>query len=247
MVKRTLITGFVIVLLALNSPGLLAQADNSTGTALYESLQAAGLVTQTGWMYAQKAVEVKSDKEGASDVDHGIPFFQSFLIPGWGQFTKGDRLKGNAFLTAEVALIASIIAFKRYSGWLEDDYQTFAEQHAEVSGSKDKQFYVDIGNWQNRKLYNEQRLRDRRFERLYVGADDDWIWDSEENRLQFKSLRIASDRASQKSLIAVGALILNHLLSAIDASGGKKSRENGSLNFKPTSTGGIFLGYNFRI
>ncbi len=247
MVERRLITGFIVVLLALNSPGLLAQVGNSTGTALSESLQASGLVTQTGWMYAQKAVEVKSEEEGSSGNNHGEPFFQSFLIPGWGQLTKGDRYKGYAFLTAEVALIASIIAWKKYSGWLEDDYQAFAMQHADVTDSKDHQFYVDIGNWQNRELYNEKRLRDRRFEELYFGEDNSWNWDNEENRLHFKSLRISSDRASQKAVISVGVLILNHLFSAIDASAGKKSSVRSSLNLKPTTTGEIALRFNFQM
>jgi len=198
-------------------------------------------------MYAQKAVDVKSEKEGSSDVNHGKPFFQSFLIPGWGQLTKGDKLKANAFFTAEIALIASIISWKKYSGWLEDDYQAFAMQHADVSGSKDHQFYVDIGNWQNQKLYNEKRLRDRQFEELYLGDDNSWNWDSEENRLHFKSLRIASDKTSQKAVIAVGVLILNHLFSAIDASGGKKTNKRSSLNLKPTTTGGLSLRFNFRM
>lgn len=145
----------------------------------------------------------------------------SFVIPGWSQFAQGKTIKGYVFIAAEAGLILAIMSLRQYAHWLEKDYRQFAYQHAGASPNGNHQYYVDIGNWMKTEEYNEQRLRDRQFDRLYTEPEFYWRWHSEELRRKFKEMRLASDRARNRALMLTGGIILNHLIAGIDGSRGK--------------------------
>lgn len=191
------------------------------------------------WQSAQDAGSVETKTYGRKD--RGAAFRKSILIPGWGQITTGREIRGYIFLGAEVVLIAGYFGYRQHSAWLKDDYTTYANQHAGITGAHPHQFYVDIGNWMNRELYNEQRIRDRDFESVYTNPDDDWSWDSDANRAGFKSMRISSDKAKQLAVFMIGGLILNHLASAIDAT--HLPLEESTVSVMPTEKGdGLMVG-----
>ena len=171
-------------------------------------------------------------------------FLKSLLIPGWGQFATGRKAAGSIFLSAEIGLLATAFGLRTYANWLEDDYQTLARQHAGVTDDQSHQFYVDIGNWQDRRSFNEQRLRYRQFDAMYLSDRQDWFWDSDANRLQFKDVRLSSDRARQDAVLAFGALALNHLIAGVEASRGVKKATMVYATADPTT--GISLNLAFR-
>lgn len=163
----------------------------------------------------------------------------SFLIPGWGQFLQGNEVKGYAFLGAEVVLILSVVGLRQYAAWLERDYRQYAHQHAGAPTDREHQYYVDIGNWRRTDDYNNQRLRDRQFERLYHDPELSWEWQSDAHRLKFKGMRLAADQARNRALLLTGAIILNHLASGIEATRNRPL----SLTFAPQRG---LLGVNLR-
>jgi hypothetical protein len=242
LVMRVLVVG-LIVLSALSPPHLQAQQPPLDG-ALNSVVSSPGLSMQLGWESARDAATVDQTKTGVLRRDRQLPFFKSLLIPGWGQLSKGQRTKAYAFFTAEALLISSIFAFKVYQGWLEDDYREFASQHAGIEGDRSHQYYVDIGNWMTTDEFNQQRLRDRAFDRLYNDPADQWQWDSDENRRHFKSTRLGADHAEQRAMLVLGGLILNHLLSAVDASG--KSKKKVEMGVSSIGRNGVGLSLNFR-
>ena len=73
-------------------------------------------------------------------------------------------------------------------------------------------------------------------ENLYLGSAFDWEWDSTANRLRFEDMRIKSDTYKYSAIYFAGAIVLNHLASAIDAA--KHSRKNEKIQ-----TGVIFNQY----
>jgi len=242
LVKRPLLVGLAVAF-ALISSDLHAQTEDGAGSILSTFQDTPGAFTHLKWENVRSASKLSvSDESGSKQVQR-LTFFRSLLIPGWGQLTAGKRWKAYAFFGVETALIASLISFKTSQGWLEDDYKTFARQHAGIDGGRDHQFYVDIGNWQNEVEFNEQRLRDRQFDLVYTDATDRWNWDSEENRTKFKSMRVSADKDEQKAMLVVGALVLNHLLSAIDAS--VVAGERKKLSVSPSSMGGFMVVLNF--
>jgi hypothetical protein len=132
-------------------------------------------------------------------------------------------------MVGEVLLISGIFMERTYAKWLKDDYQAFAAQHAGVFGAKGHQYYIDIGNWMDTRSFNEKRLRNRQYDDIYTDSASAWSWDSDQNRREFKATRLASDHAGQRVLLLVGGLLLNHMISGIEASRVPKSQRKVSL------------------
>lgn len=156
----------------------------------------------------QENTQIKSRKRA---------FFQSLFIPGWGQDYADSKTAMKVFIATETAVWASFIGFTVWSNWLENDFRTFATTHADVNVmNKPEQYFVDIGNYANLSDYNQAQLRGRDVSGLYPENEEFfWSWDNDENRRRFENMRIRSDRASNRAGIAVAAIFLNHLVSAI--------------------------------
>ena len=81
-----------------------------------------------------------------------------------------------------------------------------------------RDYFVSIENYDNIRDYNEAKLRQRNVEALYPeNAIYNWDWDRESSRLEYEKLRISSDRAYDTSKIVVGLVVVNHIMSAVDA------------------------------
>jgi len=145
-------------------------------------------------------------------------FFFSLAVPGMGQWYAGNRKSAKIFLAAEAVLWAAYGGFRFYGVEKRSDYQAWASSHAGVSATgMDHDYYVAMENYMSLRDYNEEQLRQRNLSGMY--PEDDiywWQWDTEENRREFKSMRLASDRALNRAVIVIGGVVVNHLISAID-------------------------------
>jgi hypothetical protein len=165
-----------------------------------------------------------SDQTTSSDQATGYKdrkkaFFYSLILPGAGEYYLGKRNFARAFFATEVTLWLSYFAFQQYGKWVREDALAFAATHsgANIEG-KPSQFFVDIGNYTDIYQYNDAKLRYGEYEKYYTEADYFWAWDQDGNRQKFENMRIASDRARNRSTYVLGAVVANHLLSAIHAS-----------------------------
>jgi hypothetical protein len=106
-----------------------------------------------------------------------------------------------------------------YGHLLEEDYMAYAQAHAHVNpDGKDYDYWVNIENFENLQRYNETRLLQRRPDELYPDTDFyAWQWDNIESRLEYEKIRIRSDNAFSRSTFVLGGILLNHLISAVDA------------------------------
>ncbi len=177
--------------------------------------------------------KVMSQKEKASAPRKSIKkaFFLSLLVPGVGEHYVGQRGYTKGFLASE-ALIWSFALLSRYQGRLwKDDYITFAAVHAGANPQRrDDGYYKDIYEWPNSYWYNEYQWVEARdlypddpaaqaayvADRLYSEADA-WEWRDYQEWERFRSLRVKSESAYRRFTYAVGAVLLNHGLSAVNA------------------------------
>ena len=147
------------------------------------------------------------------------PIVKSLVIPGWGQYSLDNRTHGNIFISSEILgfILATFCVVQ--SNNTEDTYLALASEHAGVTTSgKDYQYWVDIGNYNSIDDYNDEHLRWREFDNIYQLNDKwDWQWDSEDNRKKFEDHRIKSDKYALATKFVIGGIILNHIISAIDA------------------------------
>ncbi len=155
----------------------------------------------------------------------------SLLLPGMGELYAGSFETGKYHLIAEGGLWLTYSGFRMHSDWLLQDAKTYAKNHAGTDlSSKDDQFLVDIGNFNTTEEYNDAKGRNREYNLIYQPAQTayQWNWDTEANRLKFKDMRIHSGEVKNSSKFIIGAIAVNHILSAFSA-GKKAAAYNRSL------------------
>ena len=147
------------------------------------------------------------------------PVVKSLVLPGWGEYSLGNQIRGRIFVLSETTLFLALLGSHFISKRQETEYRAYAAEHAGISPvGKDRQFWVDIGNYSSLLAFNEEHLRWRDFNALYEDNDTwTWSWDSNDNRERFENMRIASDSWMLRSSFFIGGVVLNHIVSAIDA------------------------------
>jgi hypothetical protein len=177
----------------------------------------------------------------------GLAAVYSLLLPGMGELYADGFGSGKYFLIAEGVLWLTYIGFEVQGNALRDDARAFAAARAGVTVSgKDDQYFIDIGNFLDINEYNDKKLRDREPSKLYSPATGySWQWDSDAARANYRDQRVASDNMYNNRKFAVGAVIINHVASAINAARAAISRnkenENSfrDLHFEAEVMGGI--------
>lgn len=147
-------------------------------------------------------------------------FFLSLAVPGAGEYYAGSKKAATVFFGAECTLWAVFGGFKSYGIAWEHDYRIYAAAHAAVldPAGKGHDYYANIENYMTVVDYNDAKLQQRDLRALYPeGPGYDWKWDSVESRRRFEQMRIRSDRALRNSTFVIGGIVLNHLISGIDA------------------------------
>ena len=156
-------------------------------------------------------------------VDQQKPFFspvvKSLVFPGWGEYSLDNQIRGRIFVLSETVLLLAILGSYSVAHRQETEYKAYAAEHAGIDPiGKDRQFWVDIGNYSSLFSFNEEHLRWRDFNALYEDNDTwAWAWDSSNNRERFENTRIASDSWRLRGSFLIGGVVLNHIVSAIDA------------------------------
>jgi TM2 domain-containing membrane protein YozV len=188
-----------------------------------------------------------SDDQPKPYKDRKKALLRSLIIPGAGEYYLGKKSLARAFFATEVTLWLGYFAFQQYGKWVRQDALAFAATHsgAKLAG-KPSQFFVDIGNYTDVYQYNDAKLRYGENEKYYAEADYFWSWDQDSNRQKFENMRIASDRARNRSTYVLGAVFANHLISAIHASW-QTHRYNKKIDKMTTSSIHINVSANYLI
>ena len=147
------------------------------------------------------------------------PIVKSFLLPGWGEYTLEKPNRGRIFILSETALWTSFAGALIVSNNYTDLFQAYAADYAGVeTNGKDRQFWVDVGNYESLDGHNEEHLRFRDYDAIYpMNSEWHWEWTSEEKRLQYRDYRVASDTWNLGAKFIAGSIVINHIVSAIDA------------------------------
>ena len=174
------------------------------------------------------------------------PIIKSFLVPGWGQRELGYKKRSKMYNYIEIGILLSMFSSTKYSNEIKRNYIAYATEHAGViSDGKDREFWVDIGNYNTLNEYNSEHLRNRETGELYPQTIEwRWSWDNSENRKYFESKRIQSDKLKLFSTFTFGALFLNHFISSIDALYLKRLSASSNFTIKPyIGNNDMVIGY----
>ncbi|MEO8514278.1 MAG: hypothetical protein ABI543_12000 [Ignavibacteria bacterium] len=174
----------------------------------------------------------------------GLAFIYGFLIPGMGHVYSGNFNTGKYFMISEAAVWLTYTLFSVYGNWLLDDAYSYASTHAGVTvgdKAKDDKFFIDIANYSNVDEYNNEKLRFGEYDKLYYPEQGyGFYWNSDEERRLYRGDKIGGDRMLNDRLFVVGAVFINHLISAISAvfaanSYNSELKESGSGGFRMTA------------
>ncbi len=144
---------------------------------------------------------------------------KSALLPGLGEYSLGNNARGNTFLFTEISLISAAVVSSVWADHETSAMISYAADHAGVqTAGKSDQYWVDIGNYDSLDDYNAEHLRWRDFEGIYTGSqENNWSWESDSQRKKFRDLRVHRDQLQQTAKFIIGAVVVNHIVSAVDA------------------------------
>lgn len=149
----------------------------------------------------------------------GLGIIYSLLLPGMGELYADSYSSGKYFTIAEGVLWGTLIGMNAYSNWQEDNYKTYAASTAGVINDayKDEEFYANIGDYTSVYTYNDQKALERNFDEMYDEETYFWKWNTTDERRTYRDMWNSSETASNNIRFVVGGLILNRVISAINA------------------------------
>jgi len=155
----------------------------------------------------------------AEEKDLRKAFLMSLVLPGWGQYYAEARGRAAIYFGLEAGLWLTYGGFQAYGGWREQDYKTYAASHAGVDpDGKQKSFFLGVENYDSIDEYNAAQLRQRNTVDYYYDTETFyWNWESTAKRDRFGQLRKSADRAYNRATLTLGAILANHVVSAVDA------------------------------
>lgn len=143
----------------------------------------------------------------------------SALLPGMGEFYVGSRKKARYFFAVEAISWLGFLSYHTYGNWKEDDYISFARERAGARlEDKDKLFHDWVGFYDDIDQFNEfGRVQDRERPYLVDNESNHWRWRSRTDKAAYRELKNSSREAFRRRDFTVGVMILNRIVSIIDA------------------------------
>ena len=153
-------------------------------------------------------------------VKHSHYVWRSLMIPGWGEYSLNEQKRGKLFVFTESLLWIGMRGSFIGSNVEKNTYRSIAMERGGISsGDKPRQFWIDIGNYDSREDFIAEHLRWRDFDAIeaYQDPEWDWNWASKSDKKYFESKRVRSDRLLLMGKFFIGGIVLNHIVSGIDA------------------------------
>lgn len=156
--------------------------------------------------------------ESKSKKNAGLAIIYSLLLPGMGELYAENYSSGKYFTIAEGALWATFIGMNVYGNWQENRYKTYAKTYAGINPEgKDEDFYATIGLYTSIETYNNEKALERRYDEMLSEQKFFWKWNSTEQRKTYRSMWTSSEQTFNDVRFVVGAMLVNRLVSAINA------------------------------
>ena len=196
-----------------------------------------------------RAEEEGSPQPGEAGRSSKLAFLMSLIVPGLGEFYYGAEKRGAVFLAVEAGTWVAYASWYNRGCSIERDFRRFADLHWSEEGYRrwdqntPESFYM-----RTERLPSKQEDIQQYYE--LIGKYDQFVfgWDdgrdpqgrpagtdysihprnvTSPNRLAYEIDRDRSNRYFKRSSRILGVVVVNHLVSAIDASvhaRGRKAR-----------------------
>lgn len=146
----------------------------------------------------------------------GLAILYSALLPGMGEYYAGDYSLGRYFTIADAGFFLTYAGVQTYSKWQTDNYKAFAKSKGGVSGNFDDDYFANIGAYMSIANYNDDMSFQRRFSEMYA-PERFWEWTTQGDRKTYRGMWTSAQEANNNLRFVVGALIVNRIVSIINA------------------------------
>lgn len=148
----------------------------------------------------------------------GLAIIYSLLLPGMGELYAGDYSSGLYFTIADGVCWTALTGLNLYGSWQQDNYKSFARSNGSVNlDGKDETYFATIANYNSIDEYNEEKALNRDYDNMYDTQTFYWKWQDNDQRREYRNMWSSSEQAYNNVRFAVGALLLNRVVSAINA------------------------------
>ncbi|MFA6977812.1 MAG: hypothetical protein WC209_00700 [Ignavibacteriaceae bacterium] len=147
-----------------------------------------------------------------------VAILYSALLPGMGELYADNYESGKYFTITDVALYGVYFGVNTYGDWKKENYKSFAQTYGGVASiGKNDDYFATIGNYKNIDQYNDEKALEQRFTEMFDKNIMNWKWENETQRRQYRGMWLSSQRAYNNLQFVVGAMLVNRLVSIINA------------------------------
>ena len=148
----------------------------------------------------------------------GLAIVYSLLLPGMGELYADAYDSGVYFTIADGVLWGTYVGMNVYANWQKDRYISYSQTNAGVTPeNKDEDYYATIGEYLDIDQYNDQQAFEYNFDEMYNTETHFWKWNTSEERKEYRNMWVSSEQTFNDVRFVVGALLLNRVISAINA------------------------------
>ncbi|OGV17931.1 MAG: hypothetical protein A2237_08085 [Stygiobacter sp. RIFOXYA2_FULL_38_8] len=170
----------------------------------------------SGIQYPVSSIQLQSATSQKKSVGLGILY--SMILPGMGELYADAYDSGKYFTIADGALWGMFTGFTLYGDWKRNNYVSFAKTNAGINlDGMESDFIANVSIYMSTDDYNRIKELNREFDQTYNANLYKWNWASNDKRKEFRDMWSSSEGAYNKVRFVVGALILNRIVSAINA------------------------------
>jgi len=196
----------IVLILAVNAYSQTSSLSEMKSAFRYDNT---GIVK----VFDEKPVNIKGDKKNPA-----LAILYSMILPGMGELYAENFGSGKYFTIAEVTLIGVYFGVNSYGNWKKDNYQAFAGSAGSVNlQGKNDDYFARIGEYKDIEQYNDIKSLNRQFDEMYDPASFYWEWKTDEERERYRDMWLSSQHAYNNLRFVVGAMLLNRLISTINA------------------------------
>ena len=147
-----------------------------------------------------------------------LAILYSVLLPGMGELYAGRYDSGKYFTIADGVLWGTFAGFELYGNWQQNNYKSFAQSNGGVNLSgKGSDYFANIANYQSITDYNKAMDLQGSYNLVLNTSTYYWNWENDNQRNAYKSMWSSSEQTYNNVRFVVGAMILNRLISVINA------------------------------
>jgi hypothetical protein len=212
-----------------------------------QGVESASLAELKNQIAQQKDISSSPVKEFQLAADHpqkksgALAILYSMVLPGMGELYAESYSSGKYFTIADGVLWGTLTGFNLYGKWQQENYKSFARDNGGINlNNKDDDYYANISVYQSIDDYNTAMEMERQFNKVYNASTHYWDWKNQDNRKEFRNMWSSSETAFNNVRFVAGALVLNRIISAINAVR-SVSRYNKNLGEDQVS---FYVGYD---